>query len=687
MRSRIFLLLATAASLGSSFATAQTTAPQQAAAAPAGKPRFGEWGVDLTARDQAIKPGNDFWAYANGTWDKNTPIAADRTSAGVSVLLVDEAEKQVRQIVEDMGKDPAAAGPIGKQVGDFYASWMDEKGIDARGLAPLKPYLDKVAAVKTRSDLLKLFAEPGYVSPVALEIIPDFADPTRYIAAAGQSGLGLPNRDYYLNTGEKFDAIRKAYRDYVIKIQTLAGIPDAAAKADRIIALETEMAKVQWAPERQRDIKAIYNPMDRPKMMALAPQFEWPMWLEASGLGSVPTVIVAETTAIQATGKMLDSVPLATWKDYSAYHFVRTHAQYLPKAIDDENFAFFGKTLRDQPEQRARWKRGVQLLNQSMGEAIGQIYVARHYPPESDRQMRELIANLRAALDDRIKANAWMDEATRKEALAKLAAFDPRIGHPVKYIDYSSIRIDRNDVLGNAIRAGDFDWKLQLSRLGKPVDRDLWEMNPQEVNAYYNPLMNQITFPAAILQPPFFDPASDPAVNYGSIGAVIGHEIGHGFDDQGRQFDPSGKLRDWWTADSAQRFTERTKALGAQYSAFEPLPGIHIKGDLTMGENIGDLGGIEMAYAAYHRYTAQHGEPPVIGGLTGDQRFFLAYAQAWRSKRRDGALREQLLTDPHSPAVARVNGVVRNVDAWYKAFDIKPGDALYLPPEQRVHIW
>jgi putative endopeptidase len=666
-----------------SLAQGGTTAPAAASA----KPRYGDFGLDLTAMDRSVKPGDSFWHYVNGNWDKATEIAADRTSAGAGVLLVDEAERQVRAIVEDLAKDPATSGAVGRQVGDFYASWMEEAAIEARGTAVLKPYLDKVAAVKTRSDLIRLFAAPGFTAPVGLGILPDPADPTRYIAEAGQGGLGLPNRDYYLLSGEKYDAIRAAYRAYVVQMHKLAGLPDAEARADRIIALETAMAKVQWAPERQRDIKQVYNPMNRAQLAELAPEFEWPAYLQAAGLGNVDTVIAGEKSAITDTGRMLDSVPLSTWKEYLAFHFIRAHATFLPKAFDEANFAFYGKTLRGQPMQRDRWKRGVQLINGNLGEAVGRIYVERHYPAESDRQMGELIANLRSGLEARIAASPWMDAATKEQARAKLAAFDPRIGHPQKYIDYSALRVDRGDLLGNVVRSEDFEWKLQLDRLGKPVDRSLWDMTPQTVNAYYNPLMNQITFPAAILQPPYFDPRADPAINYGAIGAIIGHEIGHGFDDQGRQFDPTGRIRDWWTPAAATQFEARAKRFGEQYDSYEPIPGTKINGKLTMGENIGDLGGLEMAYAAYKRYTSEHGEPPVIGGLTGDQRFFIAYGQSWRSKVREGALRERLLSDPHSPPEYRVDGVVRNVDAWYKAFDVKAGDKLYLPPEERVHIW
>ena len=675
------LLLAGVAALPAAAAPAAPAAP-----APA-KPRYGDFGIDMTALDRSVKPGDSFWHFVNGNWDKRTEIAADRTSAGVGVLLADEAERQVRSIVEDLAKDPTKSGRVGQQVGDFYATWMDEAGIEAAGTAPLKPYLARFGAISNKADLLRAFAQPGIQSPIGLGILPDPADPTHYIAAAGQGGLGLPNRDYYLLEGEKYDAIRTAYRAYVVKMQQLAGIADAEAKADRIIALETALAKVQWEPARQRDIKQIYNPMNRAQLAELAPQVDWPMFLEAAGLGSVPIVIAAEKSAITESAKMLDTVPLSTWKDYLAFHFVSSHAFALPKAFDEANFDFYSKTLRGVPQQRERWKRGVQIINGSLGEAVGRVYVERHYPAESDRQMSELIANLRSGLEARIAASPWMDSATKEQARAKLTAFDPRIGHPTKWIDYSSLDVKRGDLLGNVVRTEKFGNDLQLSRLGKPVDRSLWDMTPQTVNAYYNPLMNQITFPAAILQPPYFDPKSDPAINYGSIGAIIGHEIGHGFDDQGRQFDPSGKLRDWWTPGAAAQFEERAAKFGKQYDSYEPIPGTKINGKLTMGENIGDLGGLEMAYAAYKRYTAVHGEPPVLGGLTGDQRFFIAYGQSWRSKIREGALRERLLADPHSPPEYRVDGVVRNVDAWYKAFNVKPGDKLYLPPEERVHIW
>ena len=655
-----------------------SAAPALAATAP----RFAPWGIALGDMDAKVRPGDDFFRHVNGAWFDRTAIPADRTFAGIDLVLADENEAQLRAIAEAPATDAKS-----RQIADLYASWMDTAAIERAGLAPLQPYLARIAAVKTTAELAVLFATPGFASPVNIGITPDPANPRRYVASADQSGLGLPGRDYYLLPGAKYDGFRTAYRAYVVKTLTLAGIADAARKADAILALETALAKSHWTPERTRDIAQVNNPKSVAQMAALAPEFAWGPTLAAAGLGKVETVIAAEPSAITDAGKMVASVPLATWQDYLAFHFIRVHADYLPAALDQARFDFYSKTLRDVPEQRARWKRGIQLLDTALGEEVGEVYVARHYPPESDRQMQELIANLRAALADRFQHLAWMDDATRAQALAKLATFDPRVGHPVKYVDYSSLRIDRGDLLGNAVRAEDFQWRLQLSRLPLPVDRSLWAMNPQENNAYYDPQQNQITFPAAILQPPYFDPAADAAANYGSIGATIGHEIGHGFDDQGRLFDATGTVRDWWTPQAADRFKVRAAMLARQFDAYEPVPGVHIKGELTLGENIGDLGGLEMAYAAYRRYVAAHGQPPVIGGLTGDQRFFLAYGYSWQQKRREGSLRQALLTDPHSPAEYRVNAIVRNFDPWYAAFGVKPGDRLYLPPEQRVHIW
>ncbi len=693
MKSRSIFLSAAASLLALSAAMPglakdrPTAVADDAAAAESAKPELGAWGIDLSARDLSVKPGADFFRYANGHWLDTVEIPEDRSRYGSFDMLRERSDEQVRAILDALAAQGDEADALDQKVGAFYGAWMDQGAIEKQGTKPLEPYLAKIKAVDDRAGLLKLFGTVGYASPVGVGILPDPANPTRYIVAAGQDGLGMPNRDYYLKEGAEYDKFRAAYRDYLIKIQELAGISDAAARTDRIIALETALAKEQWAPERQRDIKQIYNPMNRAQLMELAPEFDWTGWLEGMGFGKVDTIIAAETTAITASGKLLETVPVSTWKDYLTAHFISDNASYLPEAFDEANFNFFSKTLRDIPVKKERWKRGVDLINNNIGEAVGQKYVDRHYPAESQRQMTELVNNLIAALGERISKSDWMDEATRSEAQKKLDAFEPRIGYPSKWIDYSPLVVKRDDLLGNVQRARQFAFDIDLARLPHPVDRELWDMNPQTVNAYYNPLLNQITFPAAILQPPFFDPNADPAVNYGAIGGVIGHEIGHGFDDQGRQFDGTGKLRDWWTKESAEKFEARTKKLGEEYDKFEPVPGVHVNGKLTMGENIGDLGGLEMAYSAYRRYVASHGEQPVLDGLTGDQRFFLAWAQVWRGKSRENALREQLLTDPHSPTEYRVDGVVPNIDAWYKAFNITPDSAMYIPPEKRVKIW
>ena len=669
-----------------SLATASLLAVCVPASVDAAKPVYGDWGYDTSAMDRSVKPGDDFWAYVNGSWDKKTQIAADRASAGPFVTLSDDAERDVRQIVESLGNSQNR-DLLSQQVGDYYAGFMDTAAIEAAGTAPLKPYLAEINAAKTRAQLLSLFVKPGYASPVDIGIDPNFKNPDAYAVFAGQARLGMPSREYYLEDSAKMKAHRAAYRDYIVTIEKLTGLPDPEGAADRIIALETALSKTQWKAADRRDIDKIYNPMTRAQLTRLAPQFDWNSTLAKAGLGKSRTIIVTEPSAVAGAGKILASTPLSTWREWLAFRFVSDHANVLPKAFDDARFAFYSKQLSGVQQQRERWKRGVAAVNAALGEGVGEIYVKSHYPAESERQMKELIGNLEDAYRERISSNQWMDSATRAAALEKLAAFEPRIGHPVKYIDYSSMKVVKDDPLGNAMRAAEFDWNLELKRFPKPVDRTLWGMYPQTINAYYNPLANQITFPAAILQPPFFDPNADAAANYGAIGAVIGHEMGHGFDDEGRKFDPKGALLDWWSPEAAKSYATRTDALVKQYDSFSPFPGVNINGRLTLGENLGDLSGVEAAYAAYKKYEAKHGASPVIDGLTGDQRFFIAYAQAWQEKDREDAERQQIITDPHSPGKYRVNGIVRNVDAWYKAFNVQPGDKLYLPPEQRVHIW
>ena len=650
---------------------------------------IGAWGVDLTARDETVRPGDDFHRYANGQWLATFEIPSDLAGYGIFVQLRLDAEEDIREIVDELAAKRAQAGTLEQKVGDFYGAWMDTARLEALGTEPLAPHLAAIAAIDSKEQVMLAFASLHNTAPFGVGIVPDPADTTRYAVFVGQDGLGMPDRDYYLDQSERFAAYRAAYRTYVTRVLALAGFPDAESKADAIIALETRIAEAHWPREDSRDIEKIYNPMSAEEVAKLAPEIEWNLIFDRLGLNDVPTFVVTETTAVAGAAKIFAETPLDLIKDYLAFHFIRNHGDYLSSDFDRANFEFYERTLSGVEQQRERWKRGVQEVNGGLGEAVGQIYVERHFPPGHKAQMDELVANLVAAMRERLENNEWMDEETRAKALVKLGTFEPRIGYTTKWTDYSTLSIEPGDLLKNVIAVREFDWRQQVERLAGPVDRELWPYPPQTVNASYNPLLNQLTFPAGILQPPFFDPNADPAVNYGAIGAVIGHEIGHGFDDQGRRFDELGRIRDWWTATADERFSERSSRLGAQYETYMPVPDMHINGQLTMGENIGDLGGIQMAYAAYHRYldATSNGQAPVIDGLTGDQRFFLAFGQVWRSKEREDALRARIVTDPHSPPRFRVNGVVRNVDAWYDAFDVTSEHALYLPPEERVRIW
>ncbi len=651
-------------------------------------PETGSWGYDDTAFDMSVDPGDDFFRYANGAWLDAYEIPADRDSYGIFTALRDRSDQQVRAIIEELSAaDDAGPGSVEQQVGDFFTAWMNTEAMNEAGIAPLAGRIAEIQAIATAEDLQRAFTALDNQAPFGLGVIPDPADTTRYAVFLGQGGLGLPDRDYYLSNDERMVGFRAAYRDYIVEIFELAGLSAETARADAIVDLETRLAQSHWTRSRSRRISEIYNPMSRDELQALSPAFDWTLIAAALGLDSVDTIVVAQTTAIAEASEILTETPVETWRAYLLFHLIDAYTGYLGDAFDQASFNFYSRTLRGTLEPPPRWERGISLLNARMGEAVGQVYVERHFPAGHRAMMEELVANLRAAFAERLQNLDWMDDETRATALAKLDTFEPRIGHPDQWIDYSSLVIDPTDPIGNAMRSLEFSWDLQVERLGGPVDRELWSFNAQTVNASYNPLLNQITFPAAILQPPFFDPLADPAVNYGAIGGVIGHEISHGFDDQGRQFDPSGLIRDWWTAGSDARFRERANELIAQYNSYAPIDGMTVNGELTLGENIGDLGGLQMAYAAYQRHIAQHGEPPIIDGFTGEQRFFLAWAQVWRGMYREDALRERLLTVPHSPSEFRVNGVVRNMDAWYEAFDVAEGDALYLPPERRVSIW
>lgn len=681
---RMSLLLAASAAVLLA-ACSNETAPAPVAAEPV-KAVLGDWGVDLANRDEAVKPGDDFFRYANGKWLATFTIPEDKARYGAFDELGVKSENDVKTIIDGFAANPPAPGTNVAKAADFYASWMDEATIEARGIEPLKPHLDAINAIADKASLLKLIAKPGYASPFGVGIEADVADPTRYAVWGAQGGLGMPDRDYYLEKGEKYDGYRAAYKAYVTKIFELIGDATPAASADTVIKFETEIAKGHWTQEALRVPDKAFKGMSAADFKKLAPNFDLEQFAKDAGIPQITTAVAYGDTAITAGAKLVDSQPIAAWKKYLAFHVTSDHAAYLPKAFDDASFEFYSKTLRGVPVKRDRWKRGVTLLDANIGEALGEAYAAKFFPPENKAKMDELVANLSSALKSRIEKLDWMDDPTRAQALAKLAKFEPRVGYPEKWRDYSALQIDKAKMFENIWAAREFEWKRQVARLGGPVDRSEWGMNAQEVNAYYNPLMNQITFPAGILQPPFFDVNADPAVNYGAIGGVIGHEIGHGFDDQGSAFDANGVQRDWWTAETKAKFLTKTAALNAQYDKYCPLPDACISGALTTGENIGDLGGLIMAYTAYKQSLGGK-EAPVLDGLTGDQRFFLSWAQVWRAMAREDALRNQLATDPHSPPEFRVNGVVPNIDEWYTAFNVQPGDKMYIPPEKRVRIW
>jgi putative endopeptidase len=657
-----------------------------ACADPAAAPQIKPWGFDLAGRDTAVTPGNDFYDYADGTYVKNLTIPSDRSRYGSFDALSALSEQRVHDVLEKAAADTSATGERAK-IGAFYRAFMDERRVEALGGKPLAPELAAIRAADTRAAIARLMGRGTssfYGSVFGASVQVDEKDPAHYAVYLGQAGLGLPDRDYYLEPS--FAAQKTAYVAYVAQMLKLVDWPDADAQAKAIVDMETQIAQASWSLAEERDSTKTYNPTTPAGLAAAAPGFDWAAFLDGAEVGDAKRVVIAENTAFPKIAAIFAATPIKTLQAWEAFDVADAAAPFLSKSFADAQFEFRSKTLSGQPEQRPRWKRAVGLLDSDMGEAVGHLYVDAYFPPESKAKMEALVANIRAALAARIQHVTWMSDATKARALQKLSMLSVKIAYPSKWRDYSALRISDDDLTGDVERAATFEWQRRLKRLGGPVDRTEWAMTPQTVNAYYNPTMNEIVFPAAILQPPFFDPAADMAINYGGIGGVIGHEMTHGFDDQGRHYDGTGLLTDWWTPEDAAKFVEQTKRLGAQYSAMEPIPGAHIKGDQTMGENIADLGGSLLGLDAYHR--SLDGKPaPVIDGLTGDQRVFLGWAQVWAGGIRPDALRRQLVSDPHSPSSARVNGVVRNVDAWYDAWNVKPGDALYVPPEQRVRIW
>jgi putative endopeptidase len=666
----------------------EAAAPPVAAPAPKPAPKLGSFGFDAAGMNKAIRPGDDFFRYSGGAWMEKEQMPSDRVRWGTFDQLRAKADDETRALIEELAAKPNAQGGVEQQIGAFYAAFLDVDAIDAKATTPVQPLLDEIAGLKSFEQAMVFGSRPGVAVslPIFAGVTIDDKNPDRYVVFVTHSGLGLPDRDYYLKADKQFADIRKEYEAHIARMLGLAGIADGARKAKAILAFETEIAKLHWPREQRREREKTYNLKTKAELKAMAPALPWDVMLATARLDVNDAYVVNELSAMAPLARLSRRTPLSTWKAYFSYHLLSQNASVLPKAIDAENFAFYGTTLNGQPEQRARWKRGVQAVNGALGEAIGQVYVQRHFSPEAKAEMVRLVENVRTAYAQRIKALQWMSPETKVAALEKLASFRPKIGYPDKWRDYSGLDVVAGDAFGNAQRAAVFEWNREVERLSRPTDRDEWFMSPQTVNAYYNPTFNEIVFPAAILQPPFFDLHADPAVNYGAIGGVIGHEMGHGFDDQGAKSDAKGVLRTWWNEKDVAAFSKLGDKLVAQYSAYEPLPGMKLNGRLGLGENIGDNGGLQVAHEAYKLSLAGQ-TAPVIDGFTGDQRFFHGWGQVWRTLYREQALRNQIITGPHSPGEFRANGVVRNMDAWYAAFDVKAGDKLYLPPEERVKIW
>jgi putative endopeptidase len=664
-------------------------------------------GIDISALDPGVRPQDDLYQHVNGRWIARHEIPADRAMDGAFRALHDRAEEHVREIVEDAAaraRDAAGTDAAGveAQIGALYTSFMDTETVEKRGTTPLAPDLGLIANATSQAELtgaLGALQRSGAGGALGFWVDNDAKDPSRYVVHLYQSGLGLPDESYYRE--DRYAAIREAYRPHVARMLRLGGVVADEAAADdaarRVLALETELAAGHWDVVKDRDADLTYNPMTLATLAERAPSFDWRSWVLALGApqGAMDQLVVREPSYAETFATLWASEPIEDWKAWMAFHVVSARAPYLHDELVEANFDFYGRTLTGAQQLRDRWKRGVALVQGVLGEAVGKVYVERHFPPAHKDRMARLVETLVEAYRESITALDWMGEGTKVKALAKLDAFTPKIGYPVKWRDYSALTVEADDLVGNVRRASAFEQDRELNKIGTPIDRDEWFMTPQTVNAYYNPGMNEIVFPAAILQPPFFDAEADDAVNYGGIGAVIGHEIGHGFDDQGSKYDGEGRLEDWWTAEDRAEFESRTKALIAQYDAYVPaqLAGAeagdhHVNGALTIGENIGDLGGLSIAIKAYRiALGAPLEDAPVIDGLTGLQRVLIGWAQVWQSKGRDEEVVRRLATDPHSPNEFRCNGTLRNVDEFYTAYDVVPGDALYLDPGERVRIW
>ncbi len=658
-----------------------------AAAADHAGPQYGTWGFDETGIDPKAKPGDSFFDYANGAWYARTEIPADKSSYGMGTAVFDRTQEQLRTLIDNAGKAHGAPDSDAGKIGGLYNAFMDEARLEQLDAKPIQPELDRIRAAKSKTDMAVIMGHAlgGFGGSIFFNGVSiDAKDSEHYAIYAAQSGLGLPDRDYYLS--DAFKDKKAAYRAYMAKMLGMIGWPEADKRADDILAMETAIAQASWSRAESRDRDKTYNPTTFVALEKDAPGFAWTAWAEASGLPGDGRVIVAQNTAFPKIAQIFADTPLETLQAWEAFRIVDETAPSLSKRFVDAQFDFRGKTMSGQQENRPRWKRGVSLVDGSLGEMVGKEYVAAYFPPASKAAMIDLVAQLRTALHARIEHLAWMSPETKAKAEQKLDQFGVKIGYPNKWRDYSALKIDAGDLIGDERRSDAFEHAYDLSHLGKPVDKEEWGMTPQTVNAYYNPSRNEIVFPAAILQAPFFDPKADMAINFGGIGGVIGHEMTHGFDDQGRKSDGNGNLTDWWTKADADRFKVEAAKYGAQYDTYDVGDGVHVKGAQTMGENIADMGGILLGLDAYH--ASLHGQPaPVIDGFTGDQRVFFGWAQVWRSKARLDALKAQATSDVHSPARFRVDGPVRNIDAWYAAFGVKPGDKLYLAPEDRARIW
>lgn len=657
----------------------------------AAKPELGNFGVDLSSRDLNVRPGNDFFRHTNGLWLNTYQLPEDRAGYGSVNVIVDQSDKRVRAIIDDLAAIEPANGSLEQKISDYYQSYMDTDTLNQRGIAPLLPGLNTLAEIDTLEELTAAFGRAqidNTATPFNFGIGADRGDPDRYQLGLSVGGFGLPDRDYYLEDTDKFIETRAEYVAHIARVLELANIQDAQSKAQAILQLETRIAEHTWPRAQRRNRDLTYNPMNYDEFLSEYTGFDWVTFFAAAGVSDLEDLNVSYPSAMAPIIALVNELPINDWASFMTYRFIVDSASVLSEEIDNESFRFYSTVLNGVPEQRQRWERGVARVGGmgSLGEAIGQVYVERHFPESAKQQMDELVENLRTALAQSIAELDWMGEETKIEAGLKLESFRPKIAYPDQWKDFSEIEFSRDNLFANAQTLREFNYQDQISRLGTATDRDEWFMTPQTVNAYYNPSFNEIVFPAGILQAPFFDPAADPAVNYGGIGAVIGHEMGHGFDDQGSKSDSLGVQRNWWTEEDRANFDKLTAELAAQYDEFEPVPGYFIDGKFTLGENIGDVGGISLAYRAY-KMSQGNQEAPIIDGFTGDQRFFLAYARVWQSVLRDDVLIQRLTSDSHAPAEFRVNGVVRNIDEWYEAFDVTPEDDLYLAPEERVRIW